>query len=95
MIKKPSKKEKLLDVQRNSAQIIIGKNGLTEELLDTIKKKLNKDKILKIKLLKTVPDLDSIGRKNFAEIVAEQVRANLIEIRGYNLILQKSRINEN
>ena len=83
------KKEKITEVKRNPAQIIIGKNGLTDDLLTTIKKKLEKDKILKIKMLKTVPELETMGRKQFAELVAEKMRAHLVEIRGYSLILQK------
>ena len=83
------KKEKVDEVRANSAQIIIGKNGLTEDLLTTIKNKLNKDKILKIKMLKTVPELIKMGRKEFAELVKTKLDANLIEIRGYSLILQK------
>jgi len=86
------KKEKLDELKANHAQIIIGKNGLTENLLNTIKIKLNKNKIIKLKVLKTVEELETIDRKRFAELIAEKLSAKLIEIRGYNIILQKKDI---
>ena len=90
-VKKSSKRRKFNEIRDKSAQIIIGKNGLTENILTTIKKQLNKDKIIKIKILKAVSELKSMGRKDFAEIIAKKLNANLIEIRGYNLILEKKR----
>ncbi|NVM54946.1 MAG: YhbY family RNA-binding protein [Candidatus Helarchaeota archaeon] len=90
-MKKSSKRRKFNEIRDKSAQIIIGKNGLTENILTTIKKQLNKDKIIKIKILKAVSELKSMGRKDFAEIIAKKLNANLIEIRGYNLILEKKR----
>ncbi len=89
MLKKLVSKEKIDSVKANSAQFIVGKGGLTENLLLTIKKKLNKEKIIKIKILKTALDSKDIGRKEFAELIAQQLGANLIEIRGYTIILQK------
>ena len=64
---------------------------LTKNILSTMKIRLNKDKILKIKILKTVSELSTMGRKEFAELIATKLDANLIEIRGYNLILEKKR----
>lgn len=85
------KKEKLNTIKINPAVIIIGKNGLTEGLIDSIRKQLKKDKLIKVKILKTAKGLEEIGRKKFAEIIVNKVEANLIEIRGYNLILEKKR----
>jgi len=84
-----SKKEKLNEVKTNAAQIILGKNGLSENLLNEIKKKLKQEKIIKIKILKTAAELEKMNRKEFAELIATQTDARLVEIRGYNLILQK------
>ncbi|MDD1779032.1 MAG: YhbY family RNA-binding protein [Candidatus Helarchaeota archaeon] len=85
------KKEKLDEIKANSAQIIIGKNGLSENSLNAIKIKLNKDKIVKLKMLKT-EELKTVGRKEYAEVIADKLDAKLIEVRGYNLILQKKNI---
>lgn len=82
---------RLNEVKSSTAQIIIGKTGLSESVLDTIKKKLNKYKIIKIKILKTAAGLQENGRKKYAELIASKLDANLIEIRGYNLIIQKRR----
>jgi RNA-binding protein len=85
-------KEKLDEIKANPAQIIIGKNGLSENSLNAIKIKLNKNKIVKLKFLKTVEELETMDRKEFAELIADKLNAKLIEIRGYNLILQKKDI---
>jgi RNA-binding protein YhbY len=42
--------------------------------------------------LKTVEELETMDRKEFAELIADKLNAKLIEIRGYNLILQKKDI---
>jgi RNA-binding protein YhbY len=59
--------------------------------LNEIKKKLKKEKIVKIKMLKTVAELGTMNRKEFAELIATKTDARLIEIRGFNVILQKKR----
>ncbi len=83
------KKEKVNEIKAASAQIIIGKNGLTQEILENIKKKLKKDKILKVKLLKTAPEFAEMDRKEFAAAIAQNTNANLLEVRGYSVILEK------
>jgi RNA-binding protein len=88
-MKKGVKKEKLNKIKVASAQIIIGKNGLTEDALENIKKRLKKDKILKVKLLKTAPEFAEMNRKEFADTIARNTNANLLEVRGYSVILQK------
>lgn len=84
-------KEKLDAIKANSAQIIIGKNGLSENSLNAIKIRLNKDKIVKLKMLKTA-ELKTVGRKEYAELIADKLDAKLIEVRGYNLIVQKKHL---
>lgn len=84
-------KEKLNEIKANSAQIIIGKNGLSENSLNAIKNRLIKDKIVKLKMLKT-EELKTVGRKEYAEVIADKLDAKLIEVRGYSLILQKKKI---
>lgn len=85
------RKEKLDEIKANSAQIIIGKNGLSENALNAIKIKLNKDKIVKLKMLKT-DELKTVGRKEYAETIADKLDATLVEVRGYSVILQKKNI---
>ncbi len=89
LVKKKVEKHKIKEVKTNSAQIIIGKSGLSENILNTMKNRLKKDKIIKVKMLKTAPELGNMGRKDFARMIAIKLNSNLIEIRGYNLILQK------
>ena len=91
-MEKLGKKEKLNEVKESSAQIIIGKNGLTENIKNTIILRLKKEKIVKIKMLKTAVELKNMARKEFAELIAKEVNAKLLDIRGYNLIIQKKGI---
>ncbi|MHA1265140.1 MAG: YhbY family RNA-binding protein [Candidatus Helarchaeota archaeon] len=83
------RKEKIDELKMNTAQLIIGKNGITPNFLNIMRKKIKKDKILKVKILKTASGLAELGRKEYAQMVATKVGANLIEVRGYNFILQK------
>ncbi|MHA1278739.1 MAG: YhbY family RNA-binding protein [Candidatus Helarchaeota archaeon] len=83
------KLNKLNEVKANPAQIIVGKKGLSEEILNNIKKKIKKDKIIKIKILKTAPEFTEMDRKTFADAIAKNLDVSLVEVRGYNLILQK------
>lgn len=87
--KKLSEKEKLNEVKSNSAQVIIGKSGLSENIIAVISKQLKKDKIVKIKILKTAPDLKELGRKEYAREIADRLNAKLIEIRGFNIVIKK------
>ena len=61
------------------ALIRIGKKGITESLLDEIKKQLKKKKIIKIKLLKsytadkdTEKDINSITEKTNSKLVEKR-----------------------
>lgn len=71
------------------ATILIGKSGASEKLLKEIGKQLDKNKMVKVKILKTaLADLDA---KHLAQRIAEQAGAALVEVRGHTFILYKSR----
>ncbi|NVM29179.1 MAG: YhbY family RNA-binding protein [Candidatus Helarchaeota archaeon] len=88
-IKKSAKEQRLQEIKLNSAQIIIGKNGLSENALITMKDRLKKEKIMKVKVLKTAPELKEMGRKDFAKLIVKKLNADLIEVRGFSFILQR------
>ena len=69
--------------------IWIGKDGLTPQLSIEIEKQLNKNKMLKIKILKTA--LQNETAKNIAMKAAEDADAALVEVRGHVFILYRRR----
>ena len=72
--------------------IWIGKNGASQELLKEIKKQLEKEEAVKVKILKSA--LAEGQSKQIASKIAEQTEASLVEVRGHTLMLYKSRKSE-
>jgi len=78
-------KDLIKKTRAERADIRIGKYGVTEGMLNEIKRRLNEHKVIKIKIgIKEIDD-----RKEFAKRVTEMVGAKLIEVRGYTFILAK------
>lgn len=69
--------------------VIIGKSGVSEELLKEIGKQLDKNKMVKVKLLKTA--LTGDETKHIAMQIAQQTESSLVEIRGHTFMLYKHR----
>ncbi len=65
----------------------IGKNGLTEGMINEIKLQLKKRKLIKIKLLKSfVQDKD---KKLLVQEIAHSTNSEIIESVGFILVLHK------
>ena len=69
--------------------IWIGKDGLTPQLELEIEKRLEKQKMLKIKVLKSALQTDNV--QNIATKAAEHSTASLVEVRGHVFILYRRR----
>ncbi len=70
--------------------VLIGKNGVTENLLNEIKNQLEKKKTIKIKALKTIAQT----KKDFKEIlqqIQESIQIEVLDIRGKTAIIRKKR----
>jgi RNA-binding protein len=65
----------------------IGKNGASKEILQEISKQLDKNKMVKIKILKTA--LQTNEAHKMASEIAVQTRSALVEIRGHTFMLYK------
>ncbi|WP_048103819.1 YhbY family RNA-binding protein [Aciduliprofundum sp. MAR08-339] len=68
------------------ATVQIGKDGITEGVINEIKAQLKKRKIIKIKFLQNA------DRDNFREKIknlAERSNADILEIRGFTAVLKK------
>lgn len=76
-------------VQQRSADVRIGKAGITEGVINEIKRFLMEKEIVKIKILRTAAAVEGKDRFQIAEEVAKKLNAKLLEVRGRTFILYK------
>ncbi len=69
--------------------VLIGKGGASEELLKEIGKQLDRNKMVKVKVLKTA--LAGAAMKKMAQKIAEQTESALVDVRGHTFMLYKGR----
>ena len=67
----------------------IGKDGLTPGLSNQIDKQLEKNRMVKVKILRTA--LQNVTARVIATKTAEQTCSSLVEVRGHVFILYRRR----
>jgi RNA-binding protein len=72
-----------------SATVHVGKDGASNEVLKEIEKQLDKNKMVKVKILKT--GLKGEEAKQIATLTAEQTESSLVEVRGHTFMLYRRR----
>ena len=72
-----------------SPTIWIGKSGASQQLLKEIEKQLEKEEMVKAKILQSA--LAEGEAKQLATKIAEQTGASLVEVRGHTFMLYKRR----
>ncbi|MBN2110318.1 MAG: YhbY family RNA-binding protein [Methanosarcinaceae archaeon] len=65
----------------------IGKNGITDPVIEEVKKQLKAYRLVKIKMLRTIPGGEDI--RDAAQKLAESTKSTLIEIRGNTVVLYR------
>ncbi len=65
----------------------VGKNGVTDSLVEEINRQLKDNKLVKVKVLKSA--LESMPRDEIAKVLAEKTGSELIEVRGNTVVLFK------
>ncbi len=81
------------DVKRkvhSRPDVNIGKKGLTESVIKEIKKRVEKEGIIKVKINKNIRK-EGFDRKVFAEQLARATGTEIVDLRGYTVILRKKR----
>ncbi len=73
------------------ADVIVGKKGVTSQVVDEIKRRLEKKGVLKIRLLKTAIEVEGQDRRQLARKIAELAGAELVGVRGRTLVIAKRR----
>lgn len=67
--------------------IWIGKGGVSPEIVSEIDKQLNKNEMVKVKILKSV--MTTSTARQVASKIADMTEASLVEVRGHTFILYK------
>ncbi len=75
----------ITSVQHGPTDIHIGKHGLTSSILEEIKARLERHKIIKIKIL---PKMTKEEVKQIAEQTAKKTHSRIRETRGRTFILE-------
>ena len=73
--------------QSIAPSVAVGKNGVTESVVNEIKNQLGKKRIIKIKL----HGESKMGRLEVAKELAERTNAKLIDVRGFTVVLTRKK----
>lgn len=69
--------------------IWVGKAGVSQELLKEVDKQLDKNEMVKVRILKSA--LESGKTREVVAKIAEQTQSSLVEVRGNTFMLYKRR----
>ncbi len=75
------------EVQQGSADVIIGKKGVTDSVLEEIRRRLEDKGVVKVKALKTAIKVTDMDRRELARHVADRLGAWLLDVRGRTFVL--------
>jgi len=67
--------------------IRIGKNGVTENIINDVKILVKKKKIVKIKVLRSA--LNSVTMKGIADKIVKETNLKIVQIRGHNVVISR------
>jgi RNA-binding protein len=84
-------KEKLYQLKSEANQINpilnIGKNGVTDTLIEELNKQIKANRLVKVRVLKSAEEGNDV--KAIAEEIANATRSTLIEVRGRTVVLYR------
>jgi len=84
-----SLRDLIKEAWHSSAHVHIGKRGITDEVIIEIKRRLKKQKVLKIRILPSCVKVLNLDRREIAQIVAKRCNAYLAGVRGYTFVIYK------
>jgi len=76
-------------LRNENPTILIGKSGVSSESVKEIERQLEKNKMVKVRVLRTA--LLNEDTKQIARRLSEQTGSNLVEVRGHTFMLYKAR----
>ncbi len=84
-------KEKLYQLKSDASKINpilnIGKNGITDTLIEELNKQIKANRLVKVKVLKSAEEGKDL--KTIADELAEATRSTLIDVRGRTVVLYR------
>lgn len=84
-------KEKLYQLKSDASKISpilnIGKNGVTETLIEELNNKLKVNRLVKVRVLKSAEEGKDL--KTIADEIAAATRSTLIDVRGRTVVLYR------
>lgn len=84
-------KEKLYKLKAEANQLSpilnIGKNGVTDTLIEELNKQIKANRLVKIRVLKSAEERKDL--KAIAEEIAAATRSTVIEVRGRTVVLYR------
>ena len=84
-------KKRIMELRGTAARIEpathIGKNGITDSLIEEINRQLKDNKLIKVKVLKSA--METLPREEIARQLAAKTGAELIEVKGNTVVLFK------
>lgn len=84
-------KEKLYRLRAEANQLSpilnIGKNGITDTLIEELNKQIKANRLVKVRVLKSAEEGKDL--KAIAEEIAAATRSTLIEVRGRTVVLYR------
>ncbi|HHN81016.1 MAG TPA: YhbY family RNA-binding protein [Methanomicrobia archaeon] len=86
MVDKTTRKEIITSLGPETPSVIIGRNGLTQAVVDEIASQLKKKGTIKISLHPSIEHRDS-----FVETLCKSTDAELVDLRGRKAILYRKR----
>ncbi len=87
------KTEKVKKVIAGEAHVRIGKNGVTEQVVEEIKRRLKKEGVIKVRVLRSLIKAGA-SIEEIASEVASKARAEVVDIRGHVFVLVKRKHKE-
>ena len=84
-------KDRVKKAHHGPADVIIGKKGVTDEVLREIDRRLEIKEVVKVKMLKTAVAREGADRRSIAQAVAERLGAKLMGVRGRTFVLYRPR----
>jgi len=84
------KSRKVKEVIQGRAHVNIGKNGITDSVIQEIERRLKNEGVIKVRVLKSFKKISGKDTAEIAEEVSKRVNAKLIDVRGNVFVLAKS-----
>jgi len=73
------------DIHELKPAIRIGKNDVTENIINDVKMLVKKKKIVKIKVLRSA--LNSATMKDIADKIVEETNLKIVQLRGHSVVV--------